>query len=75
MRFLGVLQATSRGNSELADKNYELLKADPDHPSLQFKKVGPIVRCESVSLTALSELRTGIRLFGFGLETMMNMNA
>lgn len=24
----------------LADKNYELLKADPDHPSLYFKKVG-----------------------------------
>ncbi len=25
---------------ELADKNYQLLKADPDHPSLRFKKVG-----------------------------------
>jgi len=25
---------------ELADKNYELLKADPRHPSLHFKKVG-----------------------------------
>jgi len=25
---------------ELADKNYELLKADSDHPSLHFKKVG-----------------------------------
>ncbi len=24
----------------LADKNYELLKADPLHPSLHFKKVG-----------------------------------
>jgi hypothetical protein len=24
----------------LADKNYALLKADPQHPSLQFKKVG-----------------------------------
>jgi hypothetical protein len=26
---------------QLADKNYELLKADPGHPSLHFKKVGP----------------------------------
>lgn len=26
---------------QLADKNYELLKADSDHPSLHFKKVGP----------------------------------
>ena len=24
---------------ELADKNYELLNADPSHPSLHFKKV------------------------------------
>jgi hypothetical protein len=25
---------------DLARKNYELLKQDPKHPSLQFKKVG-----------------------------------
>jgi hypothetical protein len=25
---------------ELADKNYALLKTDPRHPSLRFKKVG-----------------------------------
>ena len=25
---------------ELADKNFELLKTDPHHPSLHFKKVG-----------------------------------
>ena len=25
---------------ELADKNYQLLKADPRHPSLHFKKLG-----------------------------------
>lgn len=25
---------------ELADKNYALLKTDPFHPSLHFKKVG-----------------------------------
>jgi hypothetical protein len=24
----------------LADKNYQLLKADPKHPSLHFKKLG-----------------------------------
>ncbi len=24
----------------LADKNYKLLKADPKHPSLHFKKIG-----------------------------------
>jgi hypothetical protein len=25
---------------ELADKNYKLLRADPHHPSLHFKKIG-----------------------------------
>ena len=25
----------------LADKNFELLKRDPKHPSLNFKKIGP----------------------------------
>jgi hypothetical protein len=27
---------------ELADKNYQLLKADPKHPSLHFKKIGSL---------------------------------
>lgn len=26
---------------KLSDKNYELLKSDPKHPSLHFKKIGP----------------------------------
>lgn len=26
----------------LADKNFELLKADPHHPSLHFKKIGQL---------------------------------
>jgi hypothetical protein len=26
---------------KLADKNFALLKADPKHPSLHFKRVGP----------------------------------
>jgi hypothetical protein len=27
---------------ELADKNFQLLKADPKHPSLHFKKIGKL---------------------------------
>jgi hypothetical protein len=27
---------------ELADKNYQLLKTDPKHPSLHFKKIGSL---------------------------------
>jgi len=26
----------------VADKNFELLKADPHHPSLHFKKIGQL---------------------------------
>jgi mRNA-degrading endonuclease RelE of RelBE toxin-antitoxin system len=32
----------------LADKNYELLKANPNHPSLHFKKVGKTKQLWSV---------------------------
>ena len=31
--------ALPRGVRELADKNYDLLKADPRHPSLRFKDI------------------------------------
>jgi hypothetical protein len=27
---------------QLADRNYQLLLADPRHPSLHFKKIGPL---------------------------------
>ena len=33
---------------ELADKNYELLRTDPFHPSLHFKKVGKTKQLWSV---------------------------
>jgi len=32
--------ALPQGTRELADKNYELLKANPRHPSLRFKRTG-----------------------------------
>jgi mRNA-degrading endonuclease RelE of RelBE toxin-antitoxin system len=37
---------------ELADKNYLLLKADPLHPSLHFKKVGKKKQLWSVRVGA-----------------------
>lgn len=61
---------------QLADRNYELLKAGPGHPSLHFKKVGPYrsVRVD-IAHRALGVEDGGIPLFGSGLATMMNMNA
>ena len=38
--FLGKLPPLPDKIQKLADKNYQLLKADPTHPSLHFKKVG-----------------------------------
>ena len=37
---LGRVRETPAAVRELADKNYALLKQDPQHPSLHFKKVG-----------------------------------
>jgi hypothetical protein len=45
---------------ELADRNYELLKADPHHPSLQLKKVG--------STKQLWSVRVGIHYRALGLD-------
>ncbi len=37
---------------ELADKNFALLKTDPYHPSLHFKKVGRVKQLWSVRVGA-----------------------
>ncbi len=39
-RFWRLYQALSRQVRELADRNFDLLKENPRHPSLHFKKVG-----------------------------------
>jgi hypothetical protein len=42
---------------DLADKNYQLLKADPKHPSLHFKQIGK-----------LWSVRVGARFRALGLD-------
>ncbi len=39
-RFWKCYEALPKSIRELADKNYGLLRADPFHPSLHFKRVG-----------------------------------
>jgi hypothetical protein len=39
-RFWTCYQALPAEVRRLADENYALLKANPNHPSLQFKKIG-----------------------------------
>lgn len=47
-RFWQHYQQLPQDVQALADKNYELLKADPYHPSLHFKKVGKAKQLWSV---------------------------
>ena len=39
-KFWRAFEALPRDIRELADKNYELLKQDPHHPSLHLKRIG-----------------------------------
>ena len=39
-RFWALYSALPAGTRSVADKNYALLKADPRHPSLHFKRIG-----------------------------------
>jgi len=52
----------------LADKNFELLKANPHHPSLQFKKIGEFRSARvSLSYRALAtEVEDGLVWFWIG---------
>lgn len=50
----------------LADKQYALLKENPSHPSLHFKKVGKYWSARvNDGIRALSA-KSGATLFGFG---------
>lgn len=41
-RFWHLFNALPKDFQELARKNYDLLKRNPDHPSLRLKKVGTL---------------------------------
>jgi len=41
-KFWALYQALPEDVRELADKNYQLLKNNPHHPSLHFKRIGQL---------------------------------
>ena len=41
-RFWALYDALPRGVRDVADKNYELLRTNPHHPSLHFKRIGEL---------------------------------
>ena len=57
----------------LADKNYKLLKSDPRHPSLHFKKLAKYGLPELVFIIALSQLKLRMGFFGYGLGYILSM--
>jgi hypothetical protein len=68
-RFSGLLDALPTTAQEQARKQFLLLKADPSHPSLQFKKVGDDLWSARVSKgyrALATEVEGGYRWFWIG---------
>lgn len=67
-RFWQCYHALPEAIRALADKNYELLRTDPSHPSLHFKKVGKYwsVRVGSGYRALGAEIEEGILWFWIG---------
>lgn len=70
-RYWALYEALPKTVRALADKNFALLKSDPTHPSLHFKRIG---RLWSVRVgERYRVLGTDVTaLCGFGLERMPN---
>jgi hypothetical protein len=71
-RFWKYYNALPESVQKTADQCYELLKADPSHPSLHFKKLGNKYWSVRVGLNyrALGvEVENGISLFWIGTHT------
>ena len=57
---------------ELADRNYALLKENPQHPSLHFKQVAASDRYESEAAIALWLWKLKVDFCGSGSERTRN---
>jgi hypothetical protein len=66
--FWALYAALPKQTKELADKNFQLLKADPRHPSLHFKKLGDVwsVRVGSHYRAPAVEVESGVQWFWIG---------
>lgn len=67
-KFWALYAALPKQVQELADKNFQLLKADQRHPSLHFKKVGEYwsVRIGSHYRALALEIEGGMYWFWIG---------
>jgi hypothetical protein len=65
-RFRAAYEALPSSIRKLADANFALLKRNPRHPSLQFKKVDDIGPSASACATELWLSRRKMDMFGSG---------
>jgi hypothetical protein len=67
-RFSALYEALPTEVRRLADKNYQLLRNDPRHPSLHFKRIGSLwsVRVGARYRALGSEVEGGIVWFWIG---------
>ena len=67
-RFWALYQALPEEVRSLADKNFDLLKVDPRHPSLHFKRIGPVwsARVGSHYRVLGHDVQDGIQWFWIG---------
>lgn len=67
-RFWARYEALPADVRDLADKNYQLLKNDPRHPSLHFKRIGSVwsVRVGAHYRALGSDVEDGILWFWIG---------
>lgn len=67
-RFWALYEALPSEVRDLADRSYQLLKADPRHPSLHLKKIGKLwsVRIGAHYRALGTELGDGVHWFWIG---------
>lgn len=68
VRFWALYRALPEEVRLLADNNYKLLKTNPRHPSLHFKRIGPVwsTRIGAHYRALGHEVRGGINWFWIG---------
>jgi len=67
-RFWALYEALLKPVQSVADKNFELLKSDPRHPSLHFKRIGKVwsVRVGEHHRALAHDVPGGVQWFWIG---------
>jgi hypothetical protein len=71
IRFWALYDALPKSVREIADKNFQLLKSDPKHPSLHFKRIGKVwsIRVGKHHRALGHDVARGIQWFWIGTHS------